>query len=404
MNAFTRLLTLFLALFVCIACTRSPDSPGTQSPAETTAATQPGEINPTEPLRSPGTAPTQPALIASGSLSPALQMNAARAAHTATLLPDGKVLIAGGFREEGTSEISIASAEIYDPESNSFLPTGDMNEVRSGHTATLLPNGLVLIVGGWGVNGRNETAELYDPQTGEFRDAANMMGPRAGMTATLLETGQVLIAGGESANNSPQLIAEIFEPSTNTFEAAGSLNQGRSAHTATLLNDGNVLLVGGNSKGNSVLETAEIYNLSTGEFTYTGDLNRIRYKHAAVLLQNGDVLVIGGSNQEDWSGKYTSAEVYDASTGTFREIAGLNAERFKLAEAAVLLQDGNVLVGGGNRQLEIFDAQNGRFILGGRLDNDYYFSVLTLLLDGRVLITGGYDASIQPSDRAWIYN
>ena len=92
-------------------------------------------------------------------------MNEGRAAHTATLLPDGKVLIAGGFREECTSEISIASAEIYYPETNTFSSTGEMNEARSGHTATLLPDSQVKIVGGWGVSGRNSSAELYDPQT-----------------------------------------------------------------------------------------------------------------------------------------------------------------------------------------------------------------------------------------------
>jgi WD40 repeat protein len=223
------------------------------------------------------------------------------------------------------------------------------------------------------------------------------------MTATLLETGQVLIAGGDSANNTSQAMAEIYDPSTNSFTPSGSLNHGRLAHTATQLEDGNVLFAGGNS-GSPVLASAEIYNPETGEFTLTGDLNGVRHKHAAVLLQNGDVLVIGGSNQNDWRGQYNSAEIYDASTGLFSRTADMNRERFKLAEAAVLLKDGNVLIGGGNRQIEIFDAAAGLFVLDGELDGDYYFSVLTVLMDGRVLITGGYDAGIQPSDQAWIYN
>jgi hypothetical protein len=278
-----------------------------------------------------------------------------------------------------------------------------MNEARNSHTATLLPGGQVLIVGGWGLNGQTETAELYDPRTGEFRYTASLMSPRAGMTATLLESGQVLIAGGESANNTPQVTAEIYDSSTNSFTTSGSLNQGRYAHTATQLGDGNVLFAGGNS-GSTVLASAEIYNAETGEFTITGDLKGIRHKHAAVLMQNGDVLVIGGSNQNDWKGQYTSAEIYDASTGTFSRVADMNRERFKLAEAAVLLKDGNVLIAGGNRQIEIFDAAAGLFVLDGELDDDYYFSVLTGLMDGRVLITGGYDAGIQASDQAWIYN
>ena len=178
-------------------------------------------------------------------LSPALQMNVGRAAHTATLLPDGKVLIAGGFREEGTSEIAIASAELFDPSANTFTPTADMNEPRNGHTATLLPDGKVLITGGWNQSGRTSTAELYDPETGTFEYTGSIMAPRQGLTATLLKNGQVLIAGGDSVRNAPQLTAEIYDPTTETFTPAGSLKDGRFGHTATLLSNGKVLLVGG---------------------------------------------------------------------------------------------------------------------------------------------------------------
>src|SRR5688572_15927297 len=131
-------------------------------------------------------------------LSPSLKMNIERAAHTATLLPAGKVLIAGGFREEGTSEIAIASAELFDPATNTFIAISDMNGPRDGHTATLLPNGKVLIAGGWNQTGRTATAELYDPQTRTFSYTGSMSTPRQGMTATLLKDGRVLIAGGDS--------------------------------------------------------------------------------------------------------------------------------------------------------------------------------------------------------------
>jgi WD40 repeat protein len=268
----------------------------------------------------------------------------------------------------------------------------------------VLPNGKVLIVGGWGALARTATAELYDPQTGEFNYTASMLGPRAGMTATLLKDGRVLIVGGESARNRPQLVAEIYDPGMNAFVPTGSLNSGRFAHTATLLNDGTVLVAGGGSGGDSVLSGAEIYDPLTGQFRLTGSLSRVRYKHAAILLPDGNVLVMGGSNQNDWQGKYTSTEIYDAKVGTFASAVDLNSERFKLADAVVLLNDGNVLVGGGNRQLEIFDTRSSRFILSKRLDNHYYSAVLTLLKDGRVLITGGYDPGIQPTDQTWIYS
>ena len=336
-------------------------------------------------------------------LSPALQMNAERAAHSATLLPNGKVLIAGGFREEGTSEIAISSAEIYDPETNIFTATSDMNEPRNGHTATLLPDGQVLLAGGWNQSGRTSTAELYDPQTGTFEYTGSMMAARQGLTATLLQNGQVLIAGGDSARNTTQPVAELYDPGTGTFTPTGSLHTGRFGHTATLLSDGRVLLVGGTSGNDNILASAEIYNPATGEFTPTSDGSMVRYKHTAVLLNDGNVLIVGGADRRDWNGKYDSAEIYDVRTGTFRQISDMNQERFKLADAAVLLSDGNVLIGGGNRQLEIFDAQSQTFLPDGSLDDDYYFSVLTALNDGQVLITGGYDANILPSDKAWLY-
>src|SRR5688500_8873242 len=174
-------------------------------------------------------------------LSSPLKMNDERAAHSATLLPDGKVLIAGGFREEGTTEVAIASAEIFDPVTNTFTPTSDMNEPRNGHTATLLPNGKVLLAGGWNQQGRTATAELYDPLTGTFEYTGSLMAPRQGLTAILLNNGQVLIAGGDSARNTPQLTAELYDPATETFTSTGTLKDGRFGHTATLLSDGKVL-------------------------------------------------------------------------------------------------------------------------------------------------------------------
>lgn len=357
-----------------------------------------------------GTAPTEfnlPTRDSFGSslncLSPALMMNAERAAHTATRLPDGSVLIAGGFREEGTREIPIASAEIFHPAAQIFTPTSTMSEPRDGHTATLLPDGRVLIVGGWNLTGRSSTAELYDPQTSGFEYTGSLMAPRQGMTATLLKNGQVWIAGGDSARHTSQLTAERYDPAAKTFTPTGALNYGRTAHTATLLMDGRVLLVGGAAGNGEVLASAEIYDPKTGQFTLTGEANLRRYKHTAVLLKDGNVLILGGSNEKDWTGKYDSAEIYDVKTGTFTKTSYMKQKRFKFPDAAVLLSDGNVLIGGGDRQIEIFDAQSQTFVPAGTLDDDYYYSVLTPLQNGQVLITGGYNGNILPSDKAWLY-
>jgi WD40 repeat protein len=218
-----------------------------------------------------------------------------------------------------------------------------------------------------------------------------------------LNNGQVLIAGGDSARNTPQPVAELYDPVAGTFTPKGDLTQGRFGHTATLLSDGRVLLVGGTSGNDQILASAEIYDPQTGRFTLTSDANMIRYKHTAVRLKDGNVLILGGTDRRDWNGKYDSAEVYNVKMGMFTQISDMNQERFKLAEAAVLLSDGNVLIGGGNRQLEIFDAQSQTFLPGGTLDDDYYFSVLTVLKDGQVLITGGYNGNILPSDKAWLH-
>lgn len=337
-----------------------------------------------------------------GCLSPALTMTDVRAAHTATLLADGRVLIAGGFHGEGTREIPIASAEIFDPRTSTFTPTGDMNETRTGHTATLLADGRVLIAGGWSQGQRSETAELYDPDRGEFLYTDSLMAPRDGMTATLLQNGQVLIAGGGSARNTLQGVAEIYDPSTQEFAPSGTLNIGRRVHSATLLNDGRVLIAGGDS-GESILSSAEIFDPATGRFVMTGNANRVRYKHSAVLMKDGSVLLVGGSDASDWNGQYNSAEIFDPETNKFTQTADLRGRRFKLADAAVLLSDGNILIAGGHPQIEIFDAQNQSFIPGGKLDSAYYYTVATPLQNGHVLITGGYDRSIQPTDQAWLY-
>lgn len=383
------IVTLVLSGFLSACASPSQVTPGTTSV---------GSAAPVESFAAE-TASVNPYV---GCLSPALKMNDVRAAHTATLLADGRVLIAGGFHEEGTREIPIASAEIFDPGTKTFTPTGDMNEPRTGHTATLLPDGQVLLAGGWSKGERSSTAELYDPETGEFRYTDSLMAPRDGMTATVLQNGQVLIAGGGSARNTLEPTAEIYDPSTKEFVPAGMLKTGRRVHSATLLHDGRVLIAGG-SAGDSILSSAEIFDPASGNFMVAGSANQVRYKHSAVLMQDGSVLLLGGSDGSDWDGQYNSAEIFDPETGTFVQTVDLRGRRFKFADAAVLLRDGNVLVAGGNAQIEIFDTQNRSFLPGGKLDRAYYYTVATPLQNGHVLITGGYDRNIQPTNQAWLY-
>jgi hypothetical protein len=198
---------------------------------------------------------------------------------TATLLHNGKVLIAGGGEDSG---FPMASAELYDPSTDSFNATGSMSRPRASNTATLLANGKVLIAGGRGAEESEErmaSAELYDPATGSFTATGSMGRPRAGHTATLLADGRVLIAGGASAYNPADLTsAELYDPDTGTFKPTGSMTTARNGQTATLLPSGKVLFAGGSD------ETAELYDPATGSFSPTGPMSGPRLGHAATLL------------------------------------------------------------------------------------------------------------------------
>ena len=332
-----------------------------------------------------------------GTITPTRDMSVARAAHTATLLPSGKVLVAGGMQRSGAFS---NSAELYDPARRAFTPTGSMNTARAGHTATLLPTGKVLIAGGSNDEWLS-SCELYDPATGKFTPAGNLSARRGGSTATLLGDGKVLFAGGFDG----QLLssAELFDPKTATFAPTGRMNAGRSAHTATLLPDGKVLIAGGGARGD-VLASAEVYNPATGTFTPTGSMLVPRHKHAAVLLSDGNALVLGGSDNRDSRGQYSSAEIYHPATGTFTAAANMSVGRFKIPDAVTMLKGGRVLVAGGGAQLELYDAGARSFApAGGRVDAARYFSTATPLPDNTVLIIGGYDSSITASARGWVY-
>jgi len=157
-----------------------------------------------------------------------------------------------------------------------FVATGSMTDFRYGHTATLLNNGQVLIAGGYDGGAVTDSAELYNPATGTFTATASMTSPRYGQTATLLKNGQVLIAGGDDGDSDTDS-AELYNPATGTFTATGNMTDSRSEHTATLLNNGQVLIAGGSDDTSS----AELYDPATGTFTATGRMTTVRDGHTA---------------------------------------------------------------------------------------------------------------------------
>jgi hypothetical protein len=331
---------------------------------------------------------------ASGFTATGSMLNA-REEHTATLLNQGEVLVVGGMHWAesmgcprcGLVLSALASAELFDRASGVFTSTGEMSVRRVFHTATLLGNGKVLVAGGDDRNGVTyATAELFDPSTGLFTSSGNMVVARSGHTATLLANGKVLLAGGSGISGGTAT-AELFDPTTAEFTPTGNMIASRFFHTATVLSDGRVLLAGGDSGGGS---TAELYNPATGTFSPTGSMSVARTAHTATLLMNGAVLVTGGAASDSVT---ATAELFDPVTGSFAPAGSMLSPRE--LHTATRLTDGKVLVTGGidgNIALssaELFDPVNGSFAPAGNMETQRFEHKACLLTSGEVLITGG---------------
>jgi hypothetical protein len=352
---------------------------------------------------SPPVQPVQP--VSAGTAAELPPLTVARASHTATRLPDGQVLIVGGCSLSGC-EGTLDSAELYQPAARRFVAGPVMLRPRAGHTATALPDGRVLVLGGYPAerSGPLASAEVYDPRRGEFVPAGIMSSGRGGHTATRLADGRVLIAGGIDGRSALST-AELFDPVTNTFRPAAALPAPRATHGAALLRDGRVLVAGGQSgvgHGNGLVDTAVLYDPASDTWTTAGPLPVAKYKLAIASLPDGGAMVVGGQTADDAAARLASTELFDPRTGRFAAGPAMAEPRYKISDAIVTLHDGRVVATGGFGA-EIYAA--GRFNpVTGTPRVERQFPAAAALADGTVLVTGGYDDRTQITATAFLIN
>ncbi len=324
----------------------------------------------------------------SGTWTTTGNLNIPRTGHTATLLANGQVLVVGGEDPAGI----LISAELYNPTTGTWSTTGSTATPRLNHTATLLSNGEVLVAGGYlGLNSSEEAeytaaAELYNPSTGKWSVTGSMTMARGSAGAALLPNGEVLVAGGTSVNGTAGTSSELYNPSTGKWMATGAMPVSESA-AATLLPDGLVLVAGVNS--------GEVYNPSTGKWTVTPNLY---YTDAtgtsAVALTNGDGLLYG-NHLPSYTGQY-----YNPVTNTWSRTLGQTGNATDFGPL-VLLANGSVLLAGGTNVYNGKSSATARASLYNPATNTWTATgslkvatshVAVRLQNGKVLAVGGTDS------------
>lgn len=335
------------------------------------------------------------------SVSDGSAMLSPRAAHQATATAGGLVLLSGGCAQVNCDAVQ-RSAELHDPATGRHAATAPMREARASHAAAALADGRVLVAGGWTGSGVSAAVEVFDPGSRRFHAAAPMAVPRMDGTATPLADGRVLIAGGAMRTNQPTAAVEVFDPASNRMLTIASLATARAHHGAARLPDGRVLIVGGLTARRTATATAEVYDPTTRRFTPTGSLSQPRCKLAALALRDGRVMVLAGSSDCEDRQRLASTEIYDPATGRFEPGPPLLNARYKIASAATVLANGDVLIAGNADDVETWTPGTAAFArLSTGVGGEMSFSTATTLPAGGALVAGGYDERIVPTARTW---
>ncbi|HLK41002.1 MAG TPA: kelch repeat-containing protein [Polyangiaceae bacterium] len=314
-------------------------------------------------------------------------MSSPRYLHSATPLLDGRVLVAGGY-----ASASVAAADLYDPSRRAWLPASPMSASRNYHAAARLLDGRVLVAGGQDDVGYISTAEIYDPSSNSWSAAPSLAQPRGGGSALTLNDGRVLVVGGRNASG-PIQAAELFDPSTGAWTTGAPLAVARFAHTATVLVDGRVLVAGGLGTA-GVVQGTEIFDPASGTWSGAGDMSTPRMDHAALRIRDGRVLVFGGGASNDYQVLRT-ADIFDPATNRWTRAPSETVGRRTFA--VVQLGNGDVLASGGTAgsqsqtpAAEVYRPGAAGWLPITPMSQARHDHTTTLMLDGRVMVTGGF--------------
>ncbi|MFO0760110.1 MAG: kelch repeat-containing protein [Byssovorax sp.] len=333
----------------------------------------------------------------------AASMHRPRYGHTATLLPNGAVLVTGGY--DLNTNVYQASSEVYIPAENAWQTAVPMSTGRYAHTATLLPGGKVLVTGGW--NGQAlKLGEVYDIASSTWTVVPQPMNAaHHSHTATLLGSGKVLVVGGAAENGVP----EVYDPADQSFHLTGPMGAVRQNHTATLLGNGTVLVAGGSTvAGVDFLTSTEIYDPTAGpwgSWVQGPSMANSRADHTATTFADGTVLVAGGRGP---AGMLAGAELYLPSTQSWASNMG-SMTTPRAAHTAALLQNGKVLVSGGffngnfqtTSSAELFDPITHTWTPTSSLSVVRNQHTATLLPNGAVLVAGGAGNGVPASSETY---